>query len=466
MKNYFFTRHTSLLLLACLTYFGACQKDNISTLVAEAGEELSGGENLTTSDLSENAFGEEAKGLTSSQETDFVVGNSFFRSNWVTAPASVQTLDGLGVLFNAVSCGSCHFKDGRAKPPMSPNEPLNGMLFRLSIAGGQPEPNYGGQLQDKAVLGVQPEATVQVSYTEIAGKYADGTTYNLRKPNYQFLQLNYGAFHANMLYSPRIAQQLCGLGLLEAVPETTILALEDEADSNKDGISGKANKVLSPVTQQVMLGRFGWKAGATSLKHQTAGAFLGDMGITSPVFPQEDISPAQQRLLGNLPNGGTPEIEEKNLDRVVFYTQTLSVPIRRNWKDAEVLKGKSLFKQLNCGACHTPKMQTGNTHAVSVLNNQTIYPYTDLLLHDMGEGLADFRPDGLANGYEWRTPPLWGLGMIKVVNKHTFLLHDGRARNIEEAILWHGGEAATSVENFKKLSKTDREAVLKFLESL
>lgn len=439
--------------------------------VYEEGEELSGGENFTTFDFSENAFGIEGKNLTSQQSNDFTTGNSFFRSNWVIAPASVQTLDGIGALFNAVSCGSCHFKDGRAKPPQSNNEALNGLLFRLSLGNDAqnnpiPEPNYGTQLQDKAIPNALPEAKVQVTYQEITQNYPDGTAYTLRKPIYTFLQPNYGNFHPNMQFSPRIAQQLCGLGLLENIKEQDILQNVDENDTNNDGISGKANWVWDATTKKISLGRFGWKANVATLKEQTAGAFNGDIGITSPIFPQENITQNQQNTLGNIPNGGTPEIDEPTFNKVVTYSQLLSVPARRNPKDTDILQGKQLFMQLNCNACHKPSFVTGNNSNLQSLNNQTIRPYTDMLLHDLGEGLADNRPDFKANGQEWRTPPLWGIGMLQVVNRHTFLLHDGRARNVEEAILWHGGEAEKSKNAFKNLSKTERANVLKFLNSL
>lgn len=427
---------------------------------------------MCTNDFSENAFGQQAKGLTSDQNTAFSVGNFFFRSNWVSAPSSVQSLDGLGIMFNAVSCGGCHFKDGRAKPPASPTEALNGLLFRLSRQGmgahGEPldEPNYGGQFQEKALLGVNAEGNVQVSYQEIAGQYPDGTAYSLRKPIYQFTNLNYGAFHPQVEFSPRIAPQMMGLGLLENVEESTLSALADEADNNQDGISGKVNYVWDAKNMRLAVGRFGWKANVPSLLQQTAGAFNGDMGITTSLFPTEGLSPAQIALYGSLPSGGTPEISDENLEKIVFYQQMLAVPARRDYEDQQVLQGKILFQQAKCNSCHTSTLRTGNSSPFTQLNDQTIRPYTDLLLHDLGEGLADNRPDFKANGQEWRTQPLWGLGLIRTINKHTFLLHDGRARNAEEAILWHAGEAQASTQAFKNMTKAEREALLKFLNSL
>jgi len=453
--------------------FSSCKRDDALPIAAtEPGEQYAGGTNATTFDFGENAFGVQAKGLTAEQEGFFVTGNSFFRSNWVTAPASVQSLDGLGPVFNAISCGSCHFKDGRARPPGSPEEALNGLLFRLSVPGvgahGEPlgDPVYGGQLQDKAILSVKNEARVRVTYQEMAGQYPDGGSYSLRKPTYEFYDLHYGDFAPGLMYSPRIAPQVPGLGLLEIVPESDILAYADENDADKDGISGRPNYVWDYENQQLVLGRFGWKANQPGLSQQTAGAFNGDIGITTNLFPDDHLTPAQQQLYPGIANGGTPELPDETLRKVVAYMRSLSVPARRKHDDATVLRGKYLFQELDCSGCHRPNLNTGTGGDMAALRNQKIWPYTDLLLHDMGAELADNRPDYLASGSEWRTPPLWGIGLIPTVNGHSFLLHDGRARNAEEAILWHGGEAEQAREWFKKLSREDREAVLEFLKSL
>jgi len=456
-----------------LLLFAACKKGNDPSIASvEPDEQYVGGINGTTFDFGQNAFGGQVDGLSADERGFFVVGNSFFRSNWITAPASVQSLDGLGPIFNAISCGSCHFKDGRAKPPSQAEETLNGLLFRLSIPGTDPyggplgDPVYGGQLQDKALLNVLNEARIRVIYQEINGQYTDGTPYSLRQPSYDFIDLNYGPFAPGIMFSPRIAPQMPGLGLLEIVPDADILVFADENDSDKNGISGKANQVWDAEKQQVVLGRFGWKANQPNLSQQTAGAFNGDLGITSNLFPQDHLSTTQQQQYPNLPNGGTPEITEDLFQKVVSYNRTLAVPARRDHDDVTVLRGKFLFSQLHCSGCHRPEMNTGTGGSIAALHNQKIRPYTDLLLHDMGPELADNRPDFLATGIEWRTPPLWGIGLIPTVNAHSFLLHDGRARNIEEAILWHGGESEKSRDEFKKLNKTDRDALLKFVESL
>lgn len=456
-----------------LLLFAACKTDDGPPVAdVDANEQYAGGENATTFDFGENAFGVQAKGMTAEQDGFFVTGNSIFRSNWVTAPASVQSLDGLGPIFNAISCGSCHFKDGRAQPPGTPDEALNGLLFRLSIPGsdahGGPlgDPVYGGQFQDKAILNVQNEGNVRVIYEEISGQFADGTGYALRKPLYEFHNLHYGDLAAGWMFSPRIAPQIPGLGLLEIIPEADLLSWVDENDADKDGISGRANFVWDVANQQITLGRFGWKANQPSLLQQTAGAFNGDIGITTDLFPQDHLSLTQQQQYLGVPNGGSPELSDESLQKVVRYTQALSVPARRNHDDATVLRGKYLFQALNCAGCHRPELSTGNGGSIAALQNQKIWPYTDLLLHDMGAELADGRPDYLASGVEWRTPPLWGIGLIPTVNGHSFFLHDGRARNPEEAILWHGGEAEKAREAYKKMSKADRDALIRFLESL
>jgi CxxC motif-containing protein (DUF1111 family) len=463
----------SLFLFLLLAFaFAACSGDDEASLQAETGEELSGGEHLTAFDFSENAFGVESKKLTTQELTDFVVGNSVFRSNWVTAPASVQSLDGVGPIMNSISCGGCHFKDGRGRPPAFPGENVSGLLFRLSIPGSGshnepvPHPSYGGQIQDKSILNVTAEAQFAISYEEVTGSYEDGSTYVLRKPVYNFSNLAYGDLDPAIMISPRVAQQIAGLGLLENVDEATILSFVDENDQDHDGISGRANYVWNHQAQAVQLGRFGWKANQPTIIQQTAGAFNGDMGITTTIFPDDGLTNAQREEYADVPNGGEPELEDKRLHQIELYIRALSVPARRNWTDQDVLHGKQLFKTLNCNGCHVMEMQTGSGSSLSTLNGQTIRPFTDLLLHDMGPELADQRPDFLATGSEWRTSPLWGIGMIKTVNGHTTLLHDGRARNMEEAILWHGGEAENARDEFKRLSASERTGLIRFLESL
>ncbi|MEM1321577.1 MAG: di-heme oxidoredictase family protein [Bacteroidota bacterium] len=455
-------------LLFFLLFLLACgnEDDLLPLPMAEEGEELSGG-GTTVFDASANAFALPAPSLSNAEELLFGIGNSFFNLNWVTAPASTTARDGLGPYFNSRSCSGCHFRDGRGRPPAFDGENNHGLLLRLSVDGtslqGAPLPHaiYGGQLQDRAIPGMAPEGRFTIRYETIEGRYDDGTPYTLRRPTYHIDDLSLGDL-GNVKVSPRVGAQMIGLGLLEAVEEATILSFADEADVDGDGISGKANYVWEVEKQQLSLGRFGWKANEPTLLQQTAGAFLGDMGITSDLFPDENCL---TRECEEQPHGGLPEIEEEKLRNVALYVSTLAVPARRDHEDPEVLQGKQLFIQLQCTSCHIPKMTTG-IHSIPALSNQSIRPYTDLLLHDMGEGLADHREDFRASGREWRTPPLWGLGLIETVNEHTFLLHDGRARNIEEAILWHGGEAENAQKAFKALSNNQREQLLRFLESL
>ena len=430
----------------------------------EPGEELGGGL-ATMADLSENAFGHAAPNLTGDKELDFVSGNALFKRNWVTAPASTADLDGLGPVFNARSCSSCHELDGRGRPEIG-----TGLLFRLSVPGagshGGPlgHPNYGGQLNTRGIMGVAGEANVDIQYVEVDGAYPDGEKYSLRMPIYQFLDSGYGDI-SDAMTSPRVGNHLIGLGLLEAIDDATLLAAADPDDSDGDGISGKANKVWDIASESKKVGRFGWKANQPSVRQQVAGAFVGDMGLTSTLFPKQPCASTQQDC-NDAPGGGEPEVRDDYMDKVVLYTAALAVPKRRDWDKPEVLKGKKLFMEVGCASCHTPKIQTGQNGEIPEFYNQTIRPFTDLLLHDMGDDLADNRPDYEATGNEWRTPPLWGLGLMQTVSKHNFLLHDGRARGFEEAILWHGGEAGQAKEQFKSLSREDRAALIKFLESL
>lgn len=441
----------------------SCKKDVQHDYIHyyEPGEEYSGG-NATTTISSRDAFGQAAMGLEDLQENQFFVGNSLFNQNWVSAPASTTARDGLGPMFNAKSCSGCHFKDGRGKPPSFSGEINTGLLFKLIHSSGGEDPNYGGQLQDQALPGIPVEAKMHISYTQISGVFEDGTTYSLQKPEYSIIDEQYGALQSTI--SPRIAQQLCGVGLLDAIDVATLMQYVDESDSDGDGISGKLNQVIDDQTGQIGIGKFGWKAGKTSLINQNATAFVNDMGITSNIFPNQSCAPSQTDC-SNAIEGGNPEIILERLEDVTLYTAVLAVPIRRNFKTEQVLRGKKIFMESDCATCHRPKMTTGSS-SVSSLSNQTIFPYTDLLLHDMGNGLADNAKEFDASGNEWRTPPLWGIGLISQVNEHTNFLHDGRARNLMEAVLWHGGEAEQSKNKILKLNAEDRNALIAFLNSL
>jgi CxxC motif-containing protein (DUF1111 family) len=304
-----------------------------------------------------------------------------------------------------------------------------------------------------------------VQYAEPPFAYPDGTTLSLRTPSYRVDDLAFGAFAEGIMLSPRVAPAVFGLGLLETVPEADVLSREDPLDADGDGISGRANYVWDPKTASTRLGRMGWKANQAGLEQQNAGAFLGDIGITSPLHPEQNC-PAPQVDCVDAIGGGQPELDQDKLDLVTLYTRLLAVPARRDVADVEVLRGKALFRRVHCVACHTETLHTDAHAALPELAEQTFHPYTDLLLHDLGDALSDGRPDYLASGSEWRTPPLWGLGLQATVNEHTFLLHDGRARNAEEAILWHGGEGEASRKAFAALPAGERAALLRFLNSL
>ncbi len=430
------------------------------------------GGDTTREDASRNSFGLPAPKLSNEERRLFERGDSFFTQNWVTAPASTDARDGLGPTFNAQACSSCHVLDGRGAPPdPTEQEPRLGLLIRLSLPGEDPvtgaprsDPVYGGQLQDRAILDVPAEGRLVVSYTTIEGSYGDGTPFELLHPSYEIADLAFGPLASNVMKGPRLAPQVIGMGLLEAVPEEAIRAQADPDDADGDGISGRYNTVWDSRTGAWELGRFGWKANVASVEQQAAGAFHGDIGITSYLHPDENC-PAAQTACSAAASGGQPELSDSRLDSVAFYLRTLSVPAMRDVDSPEVQAGAKLFHEIGCSSCHTQTLQTGPSD-ISTLANQIIHPFTDLLLHDMGEGLADRRPDFNASGSEWRTPPLWGLGLIDDVNGHRFLLHDGRARTIAEAILWHGGEALASREAFRNLDADQRANLLAFLEAL
>ncbi|MEA2142989.1 MAG: hypothetical protein QOI64_1419 [Solirubrobacteraceae bacterium] len=430
-----------------------------------AGDRAKSGGAGTVDDATGFAFALALETLPAKDRRAFAVGNSFFNRNWVRAPASTTGRDGLGPTFNAQSCSSCHLHDGRGRPPVDERDPERGLLLRLSV-GDPPQPVrlYGSQLQDRAIAGVPAEGRIRITTTPRRGRYGDGTPFELRAPHYTIADRAFGPLPEDLQISPRVAPGVFGVGLLEAVPERTILDRADPADEDGDGISGRANRVADARTRTRALGRFGWKANVPTVEQQNAGAFNGDIGITSPIFSDENC-PLGQRACGRARTGGRQEIDAGKLARVTFYTRTLAVPARRDVGERATDAGERLFRQLGCDACHLPELRTGDSD-VAGLSDQLIRPYTDLLLHDMGSGLADGRPDGLASGSEWRTAPLWGIGLVSVVNGHTRFLHDGRARNLTEAILWHGGEAHPARERFRRLPVRERRELVTFLESL
>jgi CxxC motif-containing protein (DUF1111 family) len=436
---------------------------------SDTDEEFSGGA-TTAFDTTRDAFSLSVRNLTDKHRAPFFVGHSFFNENWLAASASVSARDGLGPLFVSRACSACHARDGRSTPPEA-DLPIETMVIRISIpgtdehGGPKPDPVYGLQLQTHALPGIKREAEVLAEYRNIMGTYGDGEQYYLRQPTFQINELGYGPMSANVAVSPLVSPAVIGLGLLEAVPEKTLRRLAQYDQHRHDGISGKINLVWDISTKRIGVGRFGWKAEQPSVRQQCAMAFNGDMGLTTTLFPDENYT-AAENICTNSPSGGHPEVSDEIFDAVVLYSRMLAVPARRDVTNEIVLRGQKIFNQLNCAVCHVPKLETGDAPGFPELSHQVIRPYTDLLLHDMGEDLADHRQVFAAGGRDWRTPPLWGIGLVGTVNDHDNFLHDGRARGFAEAILWHGGEAEKSKEQFRLLNKSDRDALLRFLASL
>ena len=435
---------------------------------------VTSGGRATVFDASKEAFSHRIPNPDLNHRTQFFTGESLFDQNWVAAPSSTLARDGLGPLFNARSCAACHGKDGRSNPFLSETVSDQALLVRLSAATQNPQSEQlphdvlGGQLQPFALPLLEGEGVLDIRWKTIEGTYADGTSYRLTEPMFSL------PFVAEQgltmpLFSVRQSPQLIGLGLLEQIPESVLLAQSDPEDRDNDGISGRPNRVWDVAQQKNVLGRFGWKANQPNVKQQVAGAFHGDIGITTSLFPEEEVTAAQAALHelayeGAVPNGmqgDEPELPDRLLERVTFYIENLAVPARRNAENEGVKRGEVLFSQLACQKCHTPRYTLQHSEGEDI-----IAPYSDLLLHDMGPALADGRPDFEATGQEWRTPPLWGIGLIETVNGHTRFLHDGRARNLTEAVLWHGGEALASQQAFTALSAQDRQSLIEFLESL
>lgn len=455
----------------------------------EPGEERPGGASTSKRPgQNANAFSHSSGNLTFEDEFKFKIGNGIFRKLWVSSPASTKASDGLGPFFNARACQRCHLKDGRGHPPAGPDDSFVSMLFRIGVPAATPEQvaalkthrantfpdaNYGGQIQDLAIQGFPAEAKPSTRYEEIEVELNGGEKVTLRKPTYGFSNLAYGDLAKDVMISPRVANTMIGLGLLEAIPEKAVLALADPDDADGDGISGRANRVWDIRKDAVALGRFGWKSGQPTVEQQASAAFLGDMGLSTTLFPHHagDCTPSNTRCMAT-PNGadpqkGTPEVTDKMLDLVTFYARNLAIPKRTAAKQENVLQGKALFANAGCASCHTPRHVTGTGSDVpKEFRGQTIWPHTDLLLHDMGPGLADGFTEGVANGREWRTAPLWGIGHTKAVSGHTNFLHDGRARNLLEAILWHGGEAETARNRVVEMTPTERQLLLDYLNSL
>jgi CxxC motif-containing protein (DUF1111 family) len=393
-------------------------------------------------------------------------GRALFHQEFV--PYGMGEFDGLGPLFINTSCISCHQGNGRSQPPTTEIDYDSGLLMRFSLAGdgenGQPVPvpGYGNQLQTRSIDGTVPEAHFLFFYEIFNETYSDGSTVPMHQPYHQLID-TYTELPPGMLFTLRLGSPVYGLGLLEAVPEVDIVSREDETDENNDYISGRANYVWNALTQQIELGRFGWKSSNPTIEQQTASAFHDDMGVTSPGAFAAEVGYGQSNA--TIGFGPEPDVDSQMITDISNYLRLTAVPAPRNLEDPQVMRGRELFYEMNCVGCHTPQLTTG-VSPIPELSNQTIYPYTDLLIHDMGEVLADGRPDFAASTNEWRTSPLWGIGLSLLVNPQARFLHDGRASSLEEAILWHGGEAYWAKEYFKSLPLTDRQALIKFLEAL
>ncbi len=443
-----------------------------SKLVKEPGHDVAAGDSdgyaaVVANDI--HAFDRPVAGLSATQLEEFRAGHTLFIENWVPAPAAGD-FDGLGPLLNARACSECHLRAGRGRPSSGAGDASLGLLLRVGLQNGTapdlPHPRYGQQLQDRRVAGVMREVAIEVREELRTVRLPDGTEVQLSMPSYNLTNWAYGELQREgevATLGARLAPALIGLGLLESVSASTVRAWADPDDDNGDGISGRAAAIVGP-SGMVQLGRFGWKATHGTLRSQIAAAFSEDIGITSHLFPNENLSDVQRATM-LVSSGGSPEISDRELDLVTRYVQLLAAPGRRSSQDPLVQRGERLFGQIGCDGCHRPRLAIGESASAS-RRHPSIAAYTDLLLHDLGPDLADGKRDGDAEPSEWRTPPLWGLGLAKVVNGNTRLLHDGRARDVTEAILWHGGEARRSNRAFQALSADDREAVLAFLRSL
>ncbi len=431
-----------------------------------------------TKDSSKKVFTHKIEDLSDEELDKFILGKSFFRIPWVEAPSATTARDGLGPLFNANTCLSCHPNNGSSSVYNKENEISRGYISRLSIPsngslehqnqlkykGFVQDPVYGSQISVNGTKNVPFEAKPLIKYEKKKIVYPDGKVVYLKSPlkgrEHQLAELNYGKLHGGVSITNRVAQPLIGLGLLEKLSDGQILENQDINDTDGDGISGKANMVYSPQHGGFKVGRYTWKASASTVKYQSAAAANNDMSLTTSLFPDENCTAAQKEC-NNAPKGdplrgGSPfDLPDQRLDAVAFYLKNLKAPksvIREK-------KGEELFAAIGCASCHIPTF--------TLSNGYKIRPFSDLLLHDMGEELSDGRREFLAEASEWRTAPLWGIGKReKALGQKPDLLHDGRAGTIEEAILWHAGEALRAKENFMNLSESQRESIIKYIKEL
>lgn len=414
---------------------------------------------------SKKAFTIATSNLSNEEIDSFMLGKSFFRIPWVEAPSATTARDGLGPLFNSNTCISCHPNNALGSV-YNKNNISRDMVVRLSIPntinddkfkkmGFRPEPNYGAQIAINGTRAVPFEAKLNIKYTNKYETYSDGQTVILQKPEYSLYNLNYGPLDKKVIISVRKAPPLVGLGLLELLSDEEILKNEDKNDLNNDGISGKANIVYSIQHDDYRIGRYTYKASAPSVIHQSAAAFHNDMGLSTNYFPNENCTKTQKACLNAVKSRDAIDVPDYRLKAVAFYLKHLKVPKRKITQK----EGEKLFTDISCVKCHISSFKT--------TNNLIIKPYTDLLLHDMGEDLSDGRSEFNAKPREWRTPALWGIDSYsKAIGKKVDYLHDGRAKSIEEAILWHDGEAKNAKEAFKQLDQISREQIIKFIKEL
>lgn len=456
---------------------------------ASGNPALPGGDTSSTGAKGRNAFMHQSANMSFEKRLDFKLGEALFQRLWVTAPTRTKAADGLGPLFNSRACSGCHIRNGRGHP-VDENDSEAGatsMLLRLSIPpqttaqlrdhldgklATLPDPVYGGQFQDFSIPGIQAEGRVKVTYTTTDILLTGGETVTLRNPTYEMTDLAYGPLHPDIMVSPRLAPPMIGLGLLEAIPDSTLITASDPQDKDGDGISGRLNQVWDIANSKMAIGRFGWKAGMPTLDQQNQNAFQFDIGLSTPLYPNAsgDCTTTQTDCI-NAPDGNDEEFEGLEVhsvmtDLVLYYARNIAPPARPNANDADVLAGEKIFDTIGCASCHTQHYELPERADMPEQSGQVIWPYTDLLLHDMGDGLADHRPEAQASGTEWRTPPLWGIGRAQEIDPRARFLHDGRARTILEAILWHGGEAENAREAVTKLPPSERSQLLAFLKSL
>ena len=456
-----FSWGTGVIAVGIAALLVAAETPPVDDFVPAAGE-------ATTRESGPGAYTVPAPTLSTAQLETFRKGAEIFNAHWKVFWFEVGEW-GAGPTFNAMGCSECHLRNGRGAAVAS-GSGAHSMIVRLSRRGADaygaplPHPVYGDQLQTHGVAGVVPaEGAVDLTWIESRITLADGDVVNLRRPQVSFRDLEFGRMDDDLLMSPRVPPSMVGMGLLDAVADDTILALAER--SSAAGIHGHANRVWDYARKSEAVGRFGHKASQPTLRQQIAAAFSGDIGVSSDYFPEQNC-PGPQQACRELMAAGKPELGHMRWDAVEFHLRTTAVPARRDANDPEVKRGEALFARSDCAACHVSELRTAEVAGLPALSRQVIHPYTDLLLHDMGDGLADHRPDFKAGGRDWRTTPLWGIGLSGTVNGVTTYLHDGRARNLVEAILWHGGEAQNAADRFRAMAKADRQALVKFVSSL